>query len=139
MRARAWLMVTTAPALGVALACGSGPPPAEEPRPSPAPTTAPTSPEQAMEAARAAIRGSRFASQAPAIEASLRLSLLMEAQVTAMRAIPVGASHFAGEADLPAGMEWPRYLGRPLAQLDLEDIAPYDAEHLLPSSGWWWS
>jgi uncharacterized protein YwqG len=50
----------------------------------------------------------------------------------------VGDSRFGGPPDLPEGMAWPEKDGIPLAllaQLRLENIAPYDAERLLPRTG----
>ncbi|GHO90126.1 hypothetical protein KSF_001740 [Reticulibacter mediterranei] len=43
-----------------------------------------------------------------------------------------------GLPDLPPGLEWPAYEGRPfklLAQIRLADVAPYDLAHELPPTG----
>lgn len=71
-------------------------------------------------------------------------------------AIPVGGTKFGGGADLPPGFEWPVWQGYPesdrpryrpgefstndgpqefLLQLRLEDLAAYDLEGVLPTSG----
>jgi uncharacterized protein YwqG len=49
-----------------------------------------------------------------------------------------GATKLGGLPDLPGGVSWPRGRSLPLAflaQLRLEDIAPYDSEHILPPEG----
>ena len=68
--------------------------------------------------------------------------LLPAIALTAKRAdddeIPVGASKFGGAPDVPQGFEWPSWDGQPLgfmAQINLEDIAPFDLEGTLPASG----
>lgn len=64
-------------------------------------------------------------------------------------ALPLGASKFGGLPDLPPSFEWPIWAGEAdsedseyppgpmcfLAQLNLAEVAPYDVEGLLPSSG----
>jgi uncharacterized protein YwqG len=53
--------------------------------------------------------------------------------------IPLGASKFGGDPDLPPNMEWPRAASGPLAfvlQIRLEDVAPLDTTGLLPKTGW---
>lgn len=53
--------------------------------------------------------------------------------------LPIGASRLGGITDLPSGIQWPRYEGRPLslvAQLNMEDVAPHDVEKVLPTTGW---
>lgn len=52
--------------------------------------------------------------------------------------IEVGASKFGGAPDVPADFEWPKWNELPLgflAQIDLEEVAPFDVEGLLPKSG----
>ena len=62
--------------------------------------------------------------------------------LTATRAddaqIPVGASKFGGAPDVPADFEWPTWNEKPLgflAQINLEEVAPFDVDGLLPKSG----
>ena len=53
--------------------------------------------------------------------------------------IPVGASKFGGVPDVPAGFVWPMWQNKPLSfmgQIRLGDVAPFDTEQLLPTSGW---
>jgi uncharacterized protein YwqG/HEAT repeat protein len=49
-----------------------------------------------------------------------------------------GASKFGGSPDLPKGFEWPMWNDVPLAfvaQINLEEVAKYDAEKRLPEAG----
>lgn len=52
--------------------------------------------------------------------------------------IPIGASKFGGAPDVAADFEWPRWNDKPLgflAQINLEEVAPFDVENALPKSG----
>ncbi len=52
--------------------------------------------------------------------------------------IPLGASKFGGAPDVPEGFEWPTWKEKPLgflAQINLEEVAPFDVEGLLPKGG----
>lgn len=64
----------------------------------------------------------------------------------------IGATRFGGKPDVPPNFTWPTYKGksysdkeekeRPLsflAQFNLEDIAKYDKDHLLPIRGYYHS
>ena len=53
-------------------------------------------------------------------------------------AIAVGASKFGGAPDVPDGFEWPTWNDTPLgflAQINLEEVAPFDVEGVLPKRG----
>lgn len=53
-------------------------------------------------------------------------------------ALSVGVSKLGGSPDLPPDFAWPRYAERSLAfiaQINTGEIAAYDIDHLLPSSG----
>ncbi|HVF98530.1 MAG TPA: YwqG family protein, partial [Chloroflexia bacterium] len=63
-----------------------------------------------------------------------------------IRTIPVtdealllpGTSKFGGLPDLPEDVAWPEWNGGPLAfiaQFRLEEVAPYDLQRLLPTTG----
>ncbi len=52
--------------------------------------------------------------------------------------IAVGASKFGGAPDVPEGFAWPLWNDLPLsfiAQINLTELAPFDIENRLPSSG----
>ncbi|RYG75476.1 DUF1963 domain-containing protein [bacterium] len=52
--------------------------------------------------------------------------------------IPTGASKFGGSPDVPADFEWPTWQDKPLgllAQINLQEMAPFDVEGLLPRHG----
>jgi uncharacterized protein YwqG len=51
---------------------------------------------------------------------------------------PIGVSKLGGDPDLPPDFIWPEWNGTPLgflAQLRLDELAPYDIENLLPPRG----
>lgn len=69
---------------------------------------------------------------------SLRPAIAITATVVDDAKIPLGASKFGGSPDLPANLEWPVELGKPLgflAQINLQDVAPFDIERQLPPDG----
>ena len=52
--------------------------------------------------------------------------------------LPPGTSKFGGLPDLPEDVGWPEWNGKPLAfiaQFNLEEVAPFDLERLLPATG----
>lgn len=52
--------------------------------------------------------------------------------------LPIGASKLGGVPDLPTGWAWPEWRGEPMAfiaQVRLDEAAPYDAEGALPHAG----
>ncbi len=68
----------------------------------------------------------------------LRPAIALTATRTDDAQIPVGASKFGGAPDVPDDFEWPMWNGKPLgflAQIDLEEVAPFDVEEVLPKSG----
>jgi hypothetical protein len=75
-------------------------------------------------------------------EAAARLGRHLRSQlrVRAVRAddVPTGASRFGGHPDLPEVVAWPEADGVPMeliAQIDLAEAAPHDADGLLPPKG----
>ncbi len=70
--------------------------------------------------------------------ALLRPAIALTATRTEDAQIAVGASKFGGAPDVPIDFEWPMWNGKPLgflAQINLEEVAPFDVEGLLPKSG----
>ncbi len=65
-------------------------------------------------------------------------SVRLSARLAGDGALPAGTSRLGGLPDLPAGTTWPLWKGAPMAfvaQVRLEEIAPFDQEKLLPASG----
>ncbi len=70
--------------------------------------------------------------------ALLRPAIALTATRTEDAQIPVGASKFGGAPDAPTEFEWPMWNEKPLgflAQINLEEVAPFDVEEVLPKSG----
>ncbi len=52
---------------------------------------------------------------------------------------PVGASRLGGLPDLPPGIQWPVWQGKPqsfVAQINLSELSEFSERHLLPPQGW---
>jgi uncharacterized protein YwqG len=72
------------------------------------------------------------------IEKLARSSIRLTAKPAAQGALPAGVSHLGGLPDLPAGTAWPMWKSTPLAfiaQVRLEEAAPFDPQGYLPKSG----
>ncbi len=68
----------------------------------------------------------------------LRPAIALTATRTDDAHIPVGASKFGGAPDVPADFVWPMWNDKPLgflAQINLEEVAAFDVDRLLPKSG----
>ncbi len=75
--------------------------------------------------------------QEPLIEL-LRPTIALSATRAEDSEIAIGASKFGGAPDVPQGFEWPTWNDKPLgflAQINLEEVAAFDVEELLPKSG----
>lgn len=84
--------------------------------------------------------------QAPAylqeqLIALLRPIVALTAAPTEDPNIPIGASKFGGSPDVPLDFQWPTWKGQSLgflAQINLEEVAPFDVDSLLPKNGMLW-
>lgn len=68
----------------------------------------------------------------------LRPAIALRATRAEDENIAVGTSKFGGTPDVPAGFEWPMWQEVPInfmAQINLDEIAAFDVENVLPSSG----
>jgi len=72
------------------------------------------------------------------LKQSLKPAIRMDSSLVSVHPLPLGASKLGGFPDLPSSLAWPTWKGAPmvfLAQIQLQEIVPYDIEHLLPSHG----
>ncbi len=72
------------------------------------------------------------------LKQALKPAIRMDSSLVSGHPLPVGASKLGGLPDLPASLAWPTWKGVPmvfLAQIQLQEVALYDLEHLLPSHG----
>jgi hypothetical protein len=72
------------------------------------------------------------------IEPLLRDAIAVTLLPATRKPIPAGTSRAGGSPELPAGLAWPEVGGAPLpflAQIRLEEIAPYDVHLKLPAAG----
>jgi uncharacterized protein YwqG len=68
----------------------------------------------------------------------LRPAIALSATRLVDEEIPLGASKFGGAPDVPEGFVWPTWNEKPLgflAQINLEEVGPFDVEKQLPQSG----
>lgn len=67
-----------------------------------------------------------------------RPCIRLDCHTTEEGALQDGVSKLGGLPDLPAGVEWPMWREQPMAfiaQVRLDDIAPFDVERALPNTG----
>src|SRR5260221_1422710 len=68
----------------------------------------------------------------------LKPAIRMESSLASAHPLPVGASKLGGLPDLPPTLTWPTWKEVPmvfLVQINLQEVAPYDLEQLLPAHG----
>lgn len=68
----------------------------------------------------------------------LRPAIALSATRAEDSQIPIGASKFGGSPDVPLHFLWPTWNEKPLgflAQINLEEVAPFDLDALLPKRG----
>ena len=74
----------------------------------------------------------------PELIRRIRPAIAFDSQCADDAQIPLGASKFIGAPDVPDSFEWPTYQGQPqhfVAQINLDEIAPFDVEGVLPTGG----
>lgn len=72
------------------------------------------------------------------IEHLAQAAIQLSRRATDDTQLPVGASKLGGAPDLPAGAVWPIWQGASMsfvAQIQLGDVRPFDAENRLPANG----
>ncbi len=72
------------------------------------------------------------------LKQSLKPAIRMESSPPSALPLPLGASRLGGLPDLPPALDWPTWKGVPmvfLAQIQLQEVVPYDVEQLLPTCG----
>lgn len=91
-----------------------------------------------LEAFRSLVKGAALGAHADDIEALLRPGVGLKTRKAKRSDLEVGASRVGGEPDLPQNAPWPEGGKEPLlfvAQVRLEDVAPFDLEERLPLVG----
>jgi len=102
------------------------------------PSPRPLAPTQKKMRAKISAALKRAKIDEAALAPLLRPSILLTSRASKKKDGALGATRLGGEPDLARGVEWPVMDDQPmafLAQLRLEEIAPYDALARLPSSG----
>lgn len=72
------------------------------------------------------------------IERLAQIAIRLTSRASADAQLPVGASKLGGAPDLPPGTAWPAWKNASMsfvAQVQLSDVRPFDAERRLPASG----
>ncbi len=70
-----------------------------------------------------------------------RASIRLMPRAVGEAQLKVGASKIGGIPDLPAEVNWPQWKGVPqsfIAQVNLDEVCPYDTDKLLPQRGMLW-
>jgi len=87
---------------------------------------------------RLALRDAGLERLASQVEQLVLPAIRIDVQPVDEDELPVGTSKIGGRPDLPPDIAWPEHEGRPLgflAQFNLTEVAPYNVEYTLPSSG----
>jgi uncharacterized protein YwqG len=88
---------------------------------------------------QAAVEAAGLGAFWPRLAPHCRPSIRVLPQAASAEPLPLGTSHLGGVPDLPAGTAWPAWQGRSLsflAQLNLADLAAFEAATSLPPTGW---
>ena len=95
----------------------------------------PESPEDRL---RERLRAGGLSHRADAIVAAAAPCVWLDSRREEDDALAVGASKLGGMPDLPVGGEWPTWRDQPMAfiaQIRLDEAAPFDDEGILPAAG----
>jgi uncharacterized protein YwqG len=87
---------------------------------------------------RAAFAAPALAPLQAHLDALARPAIHLSTRAVNQAAIATGSSQLGGQPDLLPTIPWPAKQGVPMCfvgQIRLEEVKPYDAEHLLPSGG----
>ena len=85
------------------------------------------------------IRKSPFAPCIDVLSASLKTGIRLRTQAATPKTLPLGASRLGGVPDLPPDISGPQDQGLALsflAQFNLSEATQFDADNLLPATGW---
>ncbi|HEX8326682.1 MAG TPA: YwqG family protein [Hymenobacter sp.] len=95
-------------------------------------------PPQTLAALQAAVEAEGLGAFWPRLASHCRASIRVLPQAAPAAPLPAGASRLGGAPDLPAGVAWPAWEGRPLsflAQLNLAELAAFPTAAALPADG----
>src|SRR5215211_5075032 len=84
---------------------------------------------------REALIAAGFEDQADSLVASIKPSIRLRTEQVSQDDLPMGASRLGGMPDLYPQAKWPGALAF-IGQINLSEIASYEAASLLPPSGW---
>lgn len=91
-----------------------------------------------IEDVRSSLAASGLSDLLAHVDALAQPAIRLTTRAAVQDTLAVGASAFGGQPDLPPGTQWPAKQGASLAfvaQIRLEEVAPYDTAHMLPSKG----
>lgn len=94
--------------------------------------------DELFQRAAQVIRASELAPHSALIEALLLPGIEVKTEAAAPESLALGASKFGGLPDAPQDFSWPLFRDEPLsfiAQFNCQEIAPFDVQKMLPSSG----
>lgn len=85
-----------------------------------------------------ALAAAQLTELAGKVDALARSAIRLGLKAMEQSSAAIGSSRVGGQPDLPPGTTWPTKQGAPMsfvAQVRMEEAAPYDTAHLLPSTG----
>lgn len=85
-----------------------------------------------------ALAAAQLTELAGKVDALARPAIRLGLKIVEQSSAAIGSSRVGGQPDLPPGTSWPAKQGAPMsfvAQVRMEEAAPYDTAHLLPPTG----